>query len=279
LTKLKGYDIMPGEKEVVEAGANASGQVGNGVAPPTPDGSQTDAMGGPPSPEGLPEGVSLQDYVASEVKKTIEKYEGPEGDIAKAKSAAAKRVSEAERKLHERQGADFQQAQAIMEENPAQAAQMLSQQVESMQAQGRIDKAGQEWHGWVESEYKDAGLSTSEYATEIQTAADELLAQAMQGGGEAIALDWQKDFNAKQMAKKDKAMKTLEESIPGMITSEVMSAIIKAGLAPDPATGTAGPPKDETPEWQSWDADVQIRHGIDEARKKMAPAKELTAKE
>ena len=259
---------MPGDKEAVEAGAIAPEQAGTGNGtPPTSGGSQADAMGGPPPPEGLPEGTSLQDYVASEVKRAVAKYEGPEGDIAKAKAAAAKRVAVAEKQLHERQAADYQQAQAVMADNPAQAAQMLSQQVESLQNRYRFDQATQEWQGWVEGEYKDAGLSIAEHTDEIQKATEALLAQAVAGGGAEIALEWQKDFNAKQIAKKDTAMKSLEESIPDMISAEVISAFAKAGLAPDPTTGAAGPPKDETPEWQGWDADTQIKYGIEEARK------------
>ena len=265
---------MPGDKEAVEAGASAEGQAGTDTTPPTPTGSQTDAMGGPPPPEGLPEGTSLQDYVASEIKKAVAKYEGPEGDIAKAKAAAAKRVATAEKQLHERQAVDYQQAQAVMKENPAQAAEMLSQQVESLQNQYRVDSARGDWHSWVLNEYKDAGLSTAEHADAIDVAADELLASALTGAGAEIALEWQKDFNAKQMAKKDKAMKSLQESIPDLVSAEVMSAFIKAGLAPDPTTGAAGPPKDETPEWQGWDADSQIRHGIAEGRKAMELKKE-----
>ena len=258
---------MPGDKEAVEAGASAEGQAGTDTTPPTPTGSQTDAMGGPPPPEGLPEGTSLQDYVASEIKKAVAKYEGPEGDIAKAKAAAAKRVAVAEKQLHERQAADYQQAQTMMADNPAQAAEMLSQQVESLQNRYKLDQANQEWQGWIEGEYKDAGLSIAEHTDEIQKATDELLAQAVAGGGAEIALEWQKDFNARQMAKRDKAMKSLQESIPDLISAEVVSAFVKAGLAPDPTTGAAGPPKDETPEWQSWDADSQIKYGIEEARK------------
>lgn len=105
-----------------EGGAPATGTPTPAAAGAAPAAVSKDT-GGAPDIEAL-----VAERVRAEAEKIRRQYEGPDGHIAKLKSKADR----AEAALRQRQQQEYQQAQALMQQNPEHAAAILARQVDEL---------------------------------------------------------------------------------------------------------------------------------------------------
>jgi len=201
-----------------------------------------------------------KDPVQEAIDRIRREYEGPGGHIAKLKSERDKAKAEAERLAAlERQRAveTLRQTNAIAQQDPERAYQVLSSQHEALLRQGQQAESQQAWQEWV------AGVATELELLTGDAEADSKVWEEIDAVGKKVwseypadqapfefqkqlavrAKDRQKE--ARKMAEKKAA--EVEAGLPGLVAKEVKRALADAGYS-EPDTSVPGRPAKKDPE-------------------------------
>ncbi len=207
--------------------------------------------------EGLSPEVQaeVKAQVQAEVKAAQEadrqKYEGPDGDIAKVKSQRDKlknRLAAVERAEHEQALAQHQTALSLKESDPERAAAMALQQNQDLlsrqQQTGQQEEAGD----WVVGITRDMGydLDDADNVALAEKHATKLVDGSRQNVNYAYEVQQElargiveaKDEQVKALTKELEATKA---TIPDLVKDEITRALAAVGNVPDASTpGSAG---------------------------------------
>jgi hypothetical protein len=196
-----------------------------------------------PAPGLSPElEAEISKRIQTATQEIVNKYEGKDGDIAKLKSSYDKKMAELRRQVREQQQAQYQQAMSLVDEDPAQAAQLMQGQLQQQYMQYEVEQARQEWRDWVRDQYEASGFDVDEdeVAGEAAAAVDALLQQAISGNGQAAAMSFQEQLRTKALSKKDEALaatekrlKELETGLEATIKQEIARYLADNGMTPD----------------------------------------------
>jgi hypothetical protein len=181
----------------------------------------------------------VAEKVAAAVAGIKEEYEGKGGHLSKLKSSYEKQIAELRRAEQERQAKEIQQALALAEVDPAQAAQVMAGQLQAMHAGRQAEAAEVQMREWAEGVLEKLGLSADDQEVVDKAKAIGPLTQAgasYEYLGEMSTLALERERKARKQAEKAVA------ELPEMVNQAVARALAASGIAvPETAEGAAPP--------------------------------------
>ena len=244
------------------------GAVIPGTGPTGPDEGATTEAGG--AVQLTPEIEALITARSEEAAAAVRaQYEGEDGHLAKLKSAKDKEVARLRKQLREQQKGKVEEAKALIESNPDQAAQILLSLAEEQDQQIAQDSAQSELIDWQHKILADLGADPAED--------EEAAALVAEWGPRLIEdpnLTWDYQQAAAQLqlereraANKEvtKELKDLKDGLDGMVNAAVTRALVEAGVVPEPTPDGGAPPKEE--DWRTLSPTQLRKKGLEERRK------------
>lgn len=203
------------------------------------------------------------------VQAAIDKYEGKGGHLAKLRSQKDKEIAALQRQLQQQRTSQLEEAKALLESDPAQAAQLLAGIVEAQAQTSLQESRNQELVDWQYRILADLGADPEE-----DEEAAELVAEWSGRMLEDPNLTW--DFQQAaarlQLERKEKAAKqaatelaALKDSMPDLIKAEITKALVGAGVIPEPSGEGVAPTREE--DWRNQPSGTLIRDGLAERLK------------
>lgn len=249
-------------------------QVGGGIQEPSKKEAQVPARPGKPT-EGaeltpdLAQG-DVQAQIEAAVKaKEQEWQEKARSEAQKIQSAKDKELAALRRQLRAAQQKKVDEAKALLESNPDQAANILLGLAEEQSEQIEKDGAHDELVAWQHriladlganpEEDQEAALLATEWGPRLLT--DPNLTWDFQQ--EAAKLVLSREREAVKTANKE--LKELKESLPETVKAEVTRALVSAGIVPEP-TGEGGAPSTED-DWRNLSPAELRKLGVKERTK------------
>ena len=243
-----------------------------GAAPEaSPAGAPSEATTEPtPAPEISEEIQTLIEQRATEAAEKVKaEYEGKGGHLARLKAAKDKELARLKKQLRDQQKGKVEEAKALIESNPDQAAQILLSLAEEQDQQIAQDSAQSELIDWQQKILADLGADPAED--------EEAAALVAEWGPRLIEdpnLTWDYQQAAAQLqlereraANKEvtKELKDLKDGLGGMVNAAVTRALVEAGVVPEPTPDGGAPPKEE--DWRDLSPAQLRKKGLEERRK------------
>lgn len=246
-------------------GEELNEQVDAGTEAPAEGASQEAASSEATTEAPQTEAPDISAQIETAVQAAIDKYEGKGGHLAKLRSQKDKEIAALQRQLREQQTGRMEEAQALLESDPAQAAQILAGIVEAQAQQSLQASKHQELVDWQYRILEDLGADPEgdEDAATLAAEWSERLVEDpnLTWDFQQAAARFQLERKEQTINKTTKELTELKESLPETIKAEVTRALAGAGIIPDPSEGgEPAPPKDS--EWRKKPTGQLITDGL-----------------
>jgi hypothetical protein len=263
-----------------DEGGSASEEAGAPGAAP-----DAGAVSGDSTLEGLSPEVqaAVKAQVQTEVRAAQEalqqKYEGPEGDVAKLKSQRDKlknRLAAVERAEREQALAQHQTALSLRESDPERAAAMALEQNQQLLSQQQVTGQREEAVDWVVEVMRDMGydLDDAENMKLAESQAQRLIDGARENTNYAYAVQQElakgiSESKDEKITALTKELQDTKDSIAGLVKDEVTRAFASVGNVPDGSAPGAAGGQDA---WRSKSPAQKRKDGLAERRRRAAAA-------
>jgi len=176
--------------------------------------------------------MSLSEYVKAEVDKVRKEYEGKDGHLSQLRATYERKL--AETKAHQTTEAQraLQQAQALVEKNPRQAAQLMAEQLSAYVARDSQSVAEEQMSHWAAGVAEQFGLTindpeVTELLEEVGPLTDPRSSYELLGRMAQLQIDRQKKD-------RDAAVQSLSEftkALPSLVRQQVLTVLTEGGMA------------------------------------------------
>jgi hypothetical protein len=243
---------------------------GTGAAPSgdTAAGAGTDQAASSAATAGTTGAPDIQAQIDAAVQEAIKQYEGEGGHLSRLKSKKDKEIAALRKQLQKQQKGKVEQAKALIESNPDQAAEILLGLAEEQDQQIAQGTAHQELVEWQHRILADLGADPEE-DEEAAALAEEWAARLIEDPN----LTWDFQHAAAQLqigreraASKEatKELKELKESLPETVNAAVTRALVAAGIVPEPSPEGGTPQREE--DWRQKPASKLVKDGLAERK-------------
>lgn len=247
--ELVGQGVQETQKVPAKAAGEAAGQQAGAE-----DGAQGAAEGQTSvSLPGVPEGMSLEQYVAQSVSQVEQRlrdeYEGKGGHMAKLRSSLQKQINELKRQSGGESQRALEAALQVADKDPQQAIGLLAKELEQYQSRDQRSIQELQMQEWVEDVAGKLGLEASD--AEVLSVLEEVGSLTEPGADFEAMGRLTLLANQRQQKRAEAAEKKLveyEQTLEQRISQMVATAMVEKGLkAVDSGEVTKPPVKDENP--------------------------------
>jgi len=252
---------------------------GNGAQQPEPGTSQPaealvaggslEGAGSAPLP-GLPEGMTLEQYVEQKVAKVRTEYEGPDGHLSKLRASLTKQIQEAKRAQNVDAQRTMEAALQMAEKDPQRAIEMLAGTVQVYQERDQQSVFEAEMADWVGRVARELDLDPGDEA--VAKVVGEVGPLTRPGADSEVLGQLTKLSNARAVARAESAEKKLaefEKSLETRVDQLVATSLLQRGAKTVDASEVTRPPsKEDNPIAEINNPAALLRMGYERAVKK-----------
>lgn len=214
--------------------------------------------------------LSIEEQINAAVKAAVAEYEGTGGHLSRLKSKKDKEIAALKRQLAQQTSSRLEEAQQLIDSDPARAASLLVGIVEAQAQETRQQNASSELIDWQRRILTDLGANPDE-DDETAIMAAEWANKILEDPD--LAWDFPVEAAKRRLSAKEQELKeatkelaALKEGLPALIEAQVTKALVTAGITPEP-TGDGEPaPREE--DWRSLSPSALIKMGMRERAKK-----------